>query len=97
MERATFCIHESSKNSKIVYDSYRTTTPDFTIHLVILGTVAQSTISAKPGLNFNLLFWFMHFRSTAAPFKTLKNKSFIDQKIFLEKHVALHKQAVAKN
>ena len=25
------------------------------------GPVVQSTISANPGLNFNLLFWFKHF------------------------------------
>ena len=45
---------------------------------VNLGSVVQSTISVNPGLNFNLLFWFMHFYSTVH-FKTLKNKSSDDQ------------------
>ena len=31
----------------------------------------------NPGLNFNLLFWFMHFTSTVR-FQTLENKTSID-------------------
>ena len=34
-----------------------------------LGPVVQSMINANPGLNFNLLFWFMYFCSTVC-FKT---------------------------
>ena len=60
---------------------------------VILGPVVQSTISANPGLNFNLLFWFMHSCKTVR-FKTLKHKSSIDPKIFVEEHVQLRKQTV---
>ena len=41
------------------------------------GPVVQSTISANPRLNFNLLLWFMYFSSTVR-FKTLKHKSSID-------------------
>ena len=37
----------------------------------------QSTVNTNPGLNFNLLFWFMHFCSTVH-LKILKNKSSID-------------------
>ena len=43
----------------------------------IQGPVVQSTFSANPGLNLNLLFWFMHFCSTVQ-FKTLRNKSSIN-------------------
>ena len=43
----------------------------------IQGPVVQSTISTNSGLNFNLLFWFMHFCSTVR-FKSLNNKSFIE-------------------
>ena len=46
--------------------------------LLQLGPVVQSTFSINPGLNFNLLFWFMHFCSTVG-FKTLNNKSSIDR------------------
>ena len=28
---------------------------------LVQGSVVQSTISAIPGLNFNVLFWFIHF------------------------------------
>ena len=37
------------------------------------GSVVESTISANPELNFNLLFWFMHLCNTIR-YKTLKNK-----------------------
>ena len=47
------------------------------IFTISQGPVVQSTISGNPGLNLNLLFWFMHFCSKAR-FKTLKNKSSID-------------------
>jgi hypothetical protein len=40
------------------------------------GPVVQSTISAIPGLNFNLLFLFMHF-CTSICFKTSEKKTFI--------------------
>jgi hypothetical protein len=42
-----------------------------------LGPVVQSTISAIPGLNFNLLFYFMHF-CTSICFNTSEKKTFID-------------------
>ena len=52
--------------------------------IVHQGPVVQSSISANPGLNFNLLFWFMHFCSTVC-FKTLKNKSSIDPENIYER------------
>ena len=56
------------------------------------GPVVQSTISAIPELNFNLLFWFMHFATVR--FKTLKYKSSVDPENICGKHVQLHKQTV---
>ena len=59
------------------------------------GAAFQSWISANPGLNFNQLFWFMHFRSTASQnFK--KIIAILTQKLYMEKHVQFHKQAVEK-
>ena len=48
-----------------------------------LEPVVQSTINTNPWLIFDLLFWFMYFCSTIC-FKTLKSKSSIDQRIFVE-------------
>ena len=49
-----------------------------------LGPVVQSAISTNPGLNFNRLFWFMHFCSTVC-FKILKTVSFIEPENILWK------------
>ena len=48
----------------------------FSVFLNSLGPVVQSTISANPGLNFNLLFLFMHFCPSIC-FKTSEKKTFI--------------------
>jgi hypothetical protein len=59
--------HEPFRNHSFVVNT-QTSLP--------LGPVVQSTISANPGLNFNLLFLFMHFCSTIC-FKTSEKKTFI--------------------
>ena len=52
-------------------------------------------ISVKPGLNSNLMFWFMHFCRTVR-FKTLNHKVLVTQKYFVEKHVQIHDQKTEK-
>ena len=57
------------------------------LHVLRYGSVVQSRISANPRLNCNLLLLFKNFCSTV-------NLNLFIQKIFVEKHVQLHKQEV---
>ena len=62
--------------------------------------VVQSKISANPGLNFNLMFCFIQLSIIAvqhSSFQNFKNiKVVLTQKVFVEKRVQLHKQAIEK-
>ena len=72
------------ENVRIIMQSHKYCSFQSVI-IVSLGLVVQSTISANPGFNFNLLFWFMHFCSSVC-FKTLKKiKVLFTQNVFCGK------------
>ena len=80
------CLATLISSKVVVFSGYLTAIKFLFSHFVEIETyndkndqepVVQSMISANPGLNFNLMFGFMHFCSKDR-FKTLKNKSYID-------------------
>jgi hypothetical protein len=63
----------------------------------MLTKTCQRWISANPGLNVNLLFWFGYIFCTSVYFKTLKIKLVLNQTIILETiFMHVYKQAVGK-
>ena len=64
-------------------------------HIIVQGPVVQSMVTSNPGLTFDRLFWFMHFCCTVC-LETLKNKAILAEKIFVGKHVQLHRQSDEK-